>query len=382
MSSASQLLHAALGAPTVPECDDRIPFACWVCGASSTRGMPRVRWMGVTFVGQNRVRAPESGLVCEACVCVMAGKPPDTWRMYSVLYADGKYQDHGEDEDQRQQTDEGEQGRTRHREGRQGRIFGWWRRGRRTVSALRAEDRVWATLAIHKRRVEAALDVIRRAAAIGPIGVSYSGGKDSQCIVDLVRQVVPDAPIAFFDSGCELPSTYKMVAHVGAETIAPRMTMQEMARYAGWWDYATPVDYGCEFDAKRVVIEEPSEAFVVRRGLRVICHGVRAAESGGRRKHVAMRGPLYQGADRTWYCMPLARWETADVWAYIASRGLRYNAAYDAMTDARVERESQRVSTLLGDRGSGWGRHAILRQFAPEQWRALVAEFPGLARAT
>lgn len=250
--------------------------------------------------------------------------------------------------------------------------------GRLVGSALRREDLVWSTLAKHRRNVERSIAVIDEASAIGKIGVSFSGGKDSTCVLDLVRRVVPDAPGAFFDSGSEMPETLAMVAHVDAETILPRMSMLEMARYAGWWGYAKPVDHGCPFDAKTVLVEEPSEAFVVRRGLRVIAHGVRAEESRARAKHVASRSDLYQGSDRTWYLMPIAHWSINDVWAYIAARGLRYHASYDAMTDARVPREAQRVAGLLGERGGGWGRHEILRRSHPEIFRALVREFPRL----
>lgn len=251
--------------------------------------------------------------------------------------------------------------------------------GDRPGAALRPEDAVWAQTAVHKRRVDAALASIERASRQGPIGVSFSGGKDSTATLDLVRRVVPDAPAAFFDSGAELPSTMTLVRQVGAEVCAPRMTMAEMARYAGWWGYAAPVDAGCDFDAKLVLIQEPSEAFVVRRRLRVMAHGVRAQESRGRAKHGTARGEVYQGADRTWVCMPVLRWELSDVWAYIASRGLAYNAAYDEMARCRIPREAQRVAGMLGERGSGWGRHTMLKRYAPQQWRALVAEFPALA---
>lgn len=246
-------------------------------------------------------------------------------------------------------------------------------------NALRPEDLVWAQLGKYKRRVDVGLDAVRRATELGRIGVAFSGGKDSTVLAHLVRVVAPDAPIAFFDSGDELPGTLEMVRHVGAETIAPRLTMREMARYSGWWEYAHPVDAGCAFDAKRILIGEPAETFVVRRGLRVIAHGVRAEESGARARH-ASRGELYRGADRTWVCMPLLRWSLEDVWAYIASNGLQYHEAYDAMADAGIPRESQRVAGLLGERGSGWGRHTLLRRYAPEQWADIVREFPGLRR--
>lgn len=244
--------------------------------------------------------------------------------------------------------------------------------------AVRPEDFVWAKLDVHRRRVDAAREAVEKAAAIGPVGVSFSGGKDSTVTLHLVRSIVPDAPAALFDSGDELPDTHEMARAVGAELVKPRLTMREMARYAGWWGYADPVDPGCPFDAKRILVGEPSETFVVKHGLRVIAYGLRAEESGSRALHVRARGTLFQGRDRTWYCMPLARWTLQDVWAYIATHDLRYHAAYDAMADAGIAREHQRVSGLLGERGSGHGRHALLRRYAPAQWEAISREFPGL----
>lgn len=38
--------------------------------------------------------------------------------------------------------------------------------------------------------------------------VAFSGGKDSLVVLDLVRQVAPETPVAFFDSGLEFPETY------------------------------------------------------------------------------------------------------------------------------------------------------------------------------
>ncbi len=242
--------------------------------------------------------------------------------------------------------------------------------------AVTEADYVRFTLPRMARLVDAALADVRRAAEIGAIGVSYSGGKDSTVTLDLVRRVVPDAPAALFDSGCELRGTLALVEHYGAEVVQPRMTFPEMARYSGWWGYPHPVDEGCPFRVKTVIVYEPAEAWVVKRRLRVQAMGLRQEESRARRISGAIRGTLYEVADRTWNLCPIQRWKVDDVWAYIAGRGLRYHSAYDAMTEMGIPRKEQRLGALLGEIGEATGSFAKLRRIEPETWEALAREFP------
>lgn len=84
LASASQTLHAIMGSPPAPGAVDHARgFFCWVCGSRAQRGLERWRWSGANFTGQNKARCPPSDYVCEACIVVMAGKPPNTERMYS-----------------------------------------------------------------------------------------------------------------------------------------------------------------------------------------------------------------------------------------------------------------------------------------------------------
>lgn len=243
--------------------------------------------------------------------------------------------------------------------------------------AVTRADIAHAQLGKFKRKIDAALELLGSTRDIGRFGVSFSGGKDSLVSLHLARRAIGDSvATAFFDSGAELDGTLQLVDRMGIEVIHPRMTMLDMARFSGWWGYEHPVDPGCPFDAKRVLIQEPCETWVVKRGLHGVIHGVRGEESGGRMMHTRSRGELYQGADRTWYCMPLARWTTQDVWAYIAWHELEYHPAYDALSAAGIPREGQRIGGALGERGSGFGRHAKLAIAEPETWHRLVREFP------
>lgn len=89
--TATQLLHAHVGTPAFDGCtDDAIPH-CYVCAGVSARSIPVAKWMGDNFTGQAQCRAPMSDRVCEACAWAMAGRPPDTLRMYSHLFDGSEY---------------------------------------------------------------------------------------------------------------------------------------------------------------------------------------------------------------------------------------------------------------------------------------------------
>lgn len=249
---------------------------------------------------------------------------------------------------------------------------------------MRPGDFARARLRGFQARVAKALGVIEEAAKKGRIGISFSGGKDSLVVLDLVRRVVPDAPAAFFDSGCEYRWTYETVARFGAKVIKPQMSLLEMCRYGGYWGYATPVDAAAEFDFFAFLVSEPSARFVAEEGLSVIALGLRGQESSGRRASANARGELYYvQSEGVWHLCPLAHWTFDDVWAYIADRGLDYNEVYDRMAQAGIPRENWRVSTLLGMTGAAtMGRYSFLRRVDPEAFYRLAAEFPKILEFT
>lgn len=72
MRSAASIMHLACGSPVVAEATDIAVTACWHCGGETTRGVRVADWMGASFTGQNRIRAPQSEYVCEACIWVMS----------------------------------------------------------------------------------------------------------------------------------------------------------------------------------------------------------------------------------------------------------------------------------------------------------------------
>lgn len=250
--------------------------------------------------------------------------------------------------------------------------------------AIGPGDLAYARSSAFLRRVERARQIIAQAAQLGRLGVSYSGGKDSTVVLHLVREIVPDAPAAFFDSGLEFPGTYEMIQHYGVEVIRPEMSLAELCRYGGYWGHPNPVDPEAEFDFFSFLVAEPSWRFIQKYGLRVIAMGLRAQESRGRELSARKNGELYHIKSRDmWHCCPLAYWSENDVWAYIASRGLRYNPAYDKMAELGIPRRRWRVGILLGITRTGFeDRYIWLRQLEPAIWNRLIQEFPKIGDFT
>jgi 3'-phosphoadenosine 5'-phosphosulfate sulfotransferase (PAPS reductase)/FAD synthetase len=250
--------------------------------------------------------------------------------------------------------------------------------GRQRRLALSRRDLLHGQLASFRRLVERTLDEIERAARIGPIGVSFSGGKDSTVMLHLVRRVVPDAPAGFFDSGAELSDTYEFVRSTPVvEVIKVEPGLLQMCRIGGYWGYSGPETTGKVFDFTRRLVYEPAREFTRRNDLAVQAIGLRAEESAGRTFTARAQGVLHHSRQMGIYHLrPLLWWTADDVWAYIATRELPYNRAYDRMAEMSMRRSEMRICCVLGAVAASWGRYAYLRRIDPGLWNRLAAEFP------
>ena len=64
--------------------------------------------------------------------------------------------------------------------------------------------------------------------------VSFSGGKDSTVLLDLVRKVVPDVPVVFSNTGLEYPEIQAFARSKGAEFVRPKMMFNEVITKYGY----------------------------------------------------------------------------------------------------------------------------------------------------
>ena len=112
----------------------------------------------------------------------------------------------------------------------------------------------------------------------GNVYVSFSGGKDSTVLAHLVRDMYPEVPLVFSNTGLEYPEIQKFARQMGAEFIRPKAQFSEVISRYGY----------------PIISKEVSEAIYYARRIRNI-------GGGGNKEAERRRGDLQaaQGARTT-----------------------------------------------------------------------------------
>lgn len=113
-----------------------------------------------------------------------------------------------------------------------------------------------------------------------------------------------------------------------------------------------------ETDANWRVVRDETAAKAAGSRNRVM--GIRGAESAARK-----RAMTHLGETRGRVCWPIAKWPTADVFAYLASHDLPVHPAYAMTMDGSLDRDRLRVDELADDPGTGFGRAEWEERYYP-----------------
>ncbi|HEU4621396.1 MAG TPA: phosphoadenylyl-sulfate reductase [Burkholderiaceae bacterium] len=178
-------------------------------------------------------------------------------------------------------------------------------------------------------RIESALALLREAAAQAPAVFSTSFGAEDMVVLDLIRTY--ELPIASFtlDTGRLHEETYALMQQVEqrygrcVEVMFPdAQAVQALVARQGINGFYDSVDHRKACCGVRK-LEPLSRALA---GKRAWVTGLRAAQSQARQQTPAREADAERGLTKF---NPLHDWSEAEVWDYIRSRGVPYNALHD-----------------------------------------------------
>jgi len=221
---------------------------------------------------------------------------------------------------------------------------------------------LYATMPEYRYRVAQAERIVREMLdRVARPYVAFSAGKDSTVVLDLVRREMPYTPAMYGDDEWRLPETD---AVLGATPNLVRIPMR--VRHTEWFTAHEDAD-----------LDAPAPTWVADTGYDGCFLGLRTDENARRRVLIRTRGAtFYNERRRIWVCCPIAHWSVRDVWAYILSRGIVYNAAYDVLERIGVPLAQQRIGPFAVERVLGRGQLAILKRGWPDLFNRFCERYP------
>ncbi|OKH80177.1 phosphoadenosine phosphosulfate reductase [Mycobacterium sp. SWH-M3] len=236
--------------------------------------------------------------------------------------------------------------------------------------------------------------------------VSWSGGKDSTVVVDLARQVDPNVPVVFFDSGLQYPETLQYLQDLSEAwrlnfTVIPaEPDLLTVMVAIGGFDHQAP-DRLLGADLSELMITDLAAQAHQRHG-RGSLWGVRAEESSGRRalyrqqlaaqtraQHQHSReqvraasGGVIRRKDGTVTYGPIWDWRRTHVFEYLAGRGISPNPLYAKLAELGVPNQQIRVDSIIDASKLDNGHIAFLQAGWPDLFDRLVTALPRLREWT
>lgn len=199
----------------------------------------------------------------------------------------------------------------------------------------------------------------------GDVYVSFSGGKDSTVLLDIVRQIYPDVPAVFVDTGLEYPEIRQFVKTFdNVIWLKPKMNFKEVINKYGYpvvskevsetidqcrkgyksrfkkldpnnkdgytcanWAFLMDAPFKISNLCCNAMKKSPVKSFEKKSNLKPFI-GTRASESQLRKTSYLREGCNGFNATRK-ISQPIAFWKEEDIWEYIKTNNLPYSEIYD-----------------------------------------------------
>jgi phosphoadenosine phosphosulfate reductase len=166
-----------------------------------------------------------------------------------------------------------------------------------------------------------------KAAEIGqPIEIAYSGGKDSDCILELAKMAGVNYRAIYKNTTIDPPGTIKHAKEKGVEIRQPKITFLNLVRQKGM--PTRRARFCCEALKEYKILD-------------YVVIGVRRAESNARKERY--KEPelcrVFNAKEKVRQYLPLLNWTDKDVADFIKDRGIQCHPLYyDEQGNFHVER--------------------------------------------
>lgn len=213
--------------------------------------------------------------------------------------------------------------------------------------------------------------------------VTFSGGKDSTVLLDLVRRIQPEPRVAFFDTGLNYTQTLDFIRNIqrwwNIEVAYIRTTPTPIQQIAASKTLSyEPSAYDLDFHS--MLIEDYLTGAQERFGTIYSLYGLRASESKGRSALLRTTKGYVTKHDRSGALTasslaPLWDWSEKDINSYIVENRVPMNTAYRRMRELGIPPKKRRTGVVVGD-GILLGDWAVNYQIDPSLGNLLESHFP------
>jgi len=220
--------------------------------------------------------------------------------------------------------------------------------------------------------VNDAIEIIGRAKNTGiKFGVSWSGGKDSTALTHIVKTIWPECPVISQFDDCDWPEKAPYMDRVSSSfgwdinKVSPDFSVWDAITKSNFTDDSVcALSHWITKDAFiKLLDKEYQKHSCEGRFL-----GLRKEESIGRKRNINLRGSLYKRKDNQYFCHPLSRWKSIDVFSYHIANDIEINPCY--LKNRFKSPEEIRLSWALPTAiGFGAGDMEHIRYYYPEYFR-------------